>query len=463
MIAALSWPIQPLHAARYFDRRLNFYDRLATAVELAGEQIPGSLTFRRFQWQDTLARANNIKISEFIPIKVPWPELVVTILVFISLLPIQKLAAERFSQAAISQEIEAAIDAESVKLSELLSEVEGIDTLTPETLASLQEQLERTIEQLSRAESLEPALAALEDSIEGITQLQNPSVQYLDEVLKSIGDRLSNESDPQRNALAEALNTGEASTVADALSELANNLPETEAVSGLANTLTGLRNGLDPIDPDLANTISAAVSALEDNDIAGAQTVLEEAAAQLDNLAEEQSLEGEFEDVAAVVTDSRDRLLENAGILAGNTPGQTQNNGPSNPGSTSGDNGGQGSGAGSGTSAQTDTDGMEAGLDPIGTQNQAGDGGEAPFTSLFIPDNLGGSDSNGVLLPGQGEVGEQILGQTPGEIDSTEGSRVPYQEVFPTYEEAFREAIETGQIPNHLVDLVRTYFSSLEP
>jgi len=56
-----------------------------------------------------------------------------------------------------------------------------------------------------------------------------------------------------------------------------------------------------------------------------------------------------------------------------------------------------------------------------------------------------------------------VTGQGPSDPGNPGSSTVPYTEVFPTYSQAAIEAIENGLIPPGYRNLIRDYFSSLEP
>jgi hypothetical protein len=68
-----------------------------------------------------------------------------------------------------------------------------------------------------------------------------------------------------------------------------------------------------------------------------------------------------------------------------------------------------------------------------------------------------------VALPESGETGGEITGASPADPGQTGQSQVPYVEVYQEYADAYRQAIESGQVPGAFRDLVREYFSSLEP
>jgi hypothetical protein len=151
---------------------------------------------------------------------------------------------------------------------------------------------------------------------------------------------------------------------------------------------------------------------------------------------------------------------------AGNQAGQGNQ-----PGQGSGQNGssaqqgsaGSGSGSGRGSGDSGDARGPEAGANPIDQNNGPGDGGETTYEPIYAPQRLGGTGDDTVTLPGSGDPNGEVQGQsgiTPG---TNNPSQVPYSQVFAEYANAYRQAIDSGQVPPQLRDLIRQYFSSLEP
>ena len=57
-----------------------------------------------------------------------------------------------------------------------------------------------------------------------------------------------------------------------------------------------------------------------------------------------------------------------------------------------------------------------------------------------------------------------LAGQSPSSLEGRPGgSLVPYDQVFGNYRDAAFEALSQGNIPIGLQNLVRDYFSALEP
>jgi hypothetical protein len=66
-------------------------------------------------------------------------------------------------------------------------------------------------------------------------------------------------------------------------------------------------------------------------------------------------------------------------------------------------------------------------------------------------------------LPGSGDPNGEVMGQSGVTPGTNNTSRVPYTQVIAEYANAYRQAIDSGQVPPQLRDLIRQYFSSLEP
>lgn len=146
----------------------------------------------------------------------------------------------------------------------------------------------------------------------------------------------------------------------------------------------------------------------------------------------------------------------------GQTEGQSSQQGTGGQSSQSGGGGaGQGSG-GQGTDTQTGQTGPQPGDN---SNNGPGNDDMRDYESVFAPTHIGeNGEGEQVGVNGQptDDNGEPL---EPGDFNNNfDGeSTVPYQEVFRQYEDAMQEALESGYIPISLRDIIRAYFSSLEP
>lgn len=124
------------------------------------------------------------------------------------------------------------------------------------------------------------------------------------------------------------------------------------------------------------------------------------------------------------------------------------------------------SGAGEGSSPQgNDTTGTQSSDSAGDATNSPGDDEMRDFDSVFAPQRIGDDGGDNVeRIEGQvsDENGEPLQ---PGEFNEEfQGeSLVPYNEVYREYEDAIQEALKSDYIPIGLRDLIRVYFSSLEP
>jgi hypothetical protein len=80
---------------------------------------------------------------------------------------------------------------------------------------------------------------------------------------------------------------------------------------------------------------------------------------------------------------------------------------------------------------------------------------------LTIPERLQGGTNvetdNGNI--GEGAPGQQSEGSGP----ILKGTIRPYSEVFQSYEQAYRQSTERVDLPADLGDIVKNYFSTIDP
>jgi hypothetical protein len=122
--------------------------------------------------------------------------------------------------------------------------------------------------------------------------------------------------------------------------------------------------------------------------------------------------------------------------------------------------GGAGGGAGEGDAGERQ-DGLSDQNQPASGENEADGQGETSFESVYAP--------NAIDTDGQGSI---ILEPDASDAPVTEGnfqenptgeSSVPYNQVFRSYEDAANRALENDYVPLGMQDVVRDYFSALQP
>ncbi len=124
--------------------------------------------------------------------------------------------------------------------------------------------------------------------------------------------------------------------------------------------------------------------------------------------------------------------------------------------------GGEGMGDGQGQLDQDASANGQQRSDASDEQNNPDGAGEADYQAVFAP-------RFSVEAAGEDEL---RLGADPGEAPLTEGefqdnplgeSVVPYNQVFSSYADAASRALESDYIPLGMRDVIRDYFSSLDP
>jgi hypothetical protein len=84
------------------------------------------------------------------------------------------------------------------------------------------------------------------------------------------------------------------------------------------------------------------------------------------------------------------------------------------------------------------------------------------LASVFAPFDRLGQPGDPSYVAGTGGDGQSQQGNNSGQgIDN--GSYVPYQDVFTTFEDFAMTSLERNYIPLSVKDFVRDYFSSLDP
>ncbi len=145
-------------------------------------------------------------------------------------------------------------------------------------------------------------------------------------------------------------------------------------------------------------------------------------------------------------------------------PGQGESGGDGQPqdgqsGNTPNDSAGSSAGDAPGGAGDDQLGGPQSGQVP---QNNNPDGtGEGRYDPVYAPRRIGGEGEDEIVLEpdaSDAPVQEGEFAQNP-----TGDVTVPYNEVFSDYSDAANRALESDYIPLGLRDVVRDYFSSLEP
>jgi hypothetical protein len=479
-----AWPFSRAKAARFFDLRFGLKERISTALELSGGQTPGVVRqaaegdrpepLLARQVEDAVRNARRVDPRALLPLRLRLAEILV-LLVLAALAPLSvRLAREPIQAAQNQRAVEAAAAEEAERLEELISEIEANPKLTEDQRQALTAPLEEARQQLSETRSLEGALSALTEARGELQRLEDSAARAQAQDLRAAGERLSQEmGSGEENPLqpfSEALSAGDFDAAAQALRDLQLERSTAEEAEAQARQFEAAAEALEETQPELSEELRQAAGALRAGEAQTARQALDSAAQNVEETGQAGEAAQAASQASAQVQDGQQRLSEagtssaQAGAQSGAGQAGQAGQGQANAGSgQSGEEGQGAAGSGHGESSGETQTGQEAGTDPIQSDNGPGDGGESAYDPVYAPQRLGGDGGEQVGLPGSEAPGGQPIGQgsqMPGEAGS---SQVPYTEVYSSYAVDYYRAIESGQVPAGLRDVVRQYFSSLAP
>jgi len=458
-ITAAAWPVPRLEAAHFFDRRFGLQERVSTALEFAGEAQNQANNQEIIQKQlaDALQSARQVDIYRLLPLRLKGLEIGLIAVMLIGALFQAKWAVPYFSAAQNMLVIQQAISEQAAQVEALHKQIEQNESLNPEQRQALNAPLEEALRKLEEAKTLEQAASAINDAQQRLSALNPEQSQQQNQALQETGQQLSSVQDSLLQQFGERLASGDYQGAAQELKNLdPSTLTQREA---LANELSQAAKNLQTSNPQLAEQLQVAGDALQTSGETAqanqqASRSLQQAAQTLQETGQNLAQAQAAAQAVAQLSQGEQQMVAQAGQSAGSASqsGSTQQAGQNSTG-----------GAGRGEQIGESGTGSEAGTSPIQQNNAPGDGGESQYEQIYAPQRLGGSQGEDVQLPGSGQPGDQVIGQSAAAPGAPGLSSVPYTEALPTYQDAYRQAIESGQIPFHLRSLIRDYFGSLEP
>lgn len=465
-IAVWVWPRQSIMLARRFDLMFGLKERMSTALELALGVLPvESDRIVSQQYHETLAFAEDIDPKNYILLHTDWREWVAALIVFGVLVIALFIPNPQDAVLAQQAEIEQAITEELEALEEIEREVREAPDLTADEQAAILEKLDEAIENLEQSDISQAEALATMDALE--QDLRDLSEQFAAQRQQALQDSSGLFNDTAAQDAAEALDQGDIPGAAEALGNLDLDNLSPEEAQQLAEALQQMADELSDSNPELSQALQDAAEAMQSGDLQAAEAALAEAAGEM-----AQSGGGsvqQMDEFANQVGEGQEGLA-GAGQGEGEGQGEADQPGQSGMGQAQPMQPGQGQGQGAGPhgAGRGEDQGEEQG-GAIGegfempTDNDAGDGGIRPFDDIYSPQRVGGEGGEEVDIPGDPGAG-MPTGAEGDFADNPEGeSTVPYNEVYADYEGAVNEALESGYVPLGLRDLIRDYFSSLDP
>jgi hypothetical protein len=470
VIVAYLWPIQPLKAARYFDRVFHLNERVSTALELntlapLGAQPPTELTQQ--QLDDAVHAARMVKPTQALPLRLQTREALLA-LIFALLIGLTWFQGETLFQAAQqARAVQQAAAVQEKKIEQILTQIDNNKTLSEDQKKALSEPLKQAQQGLKDNPSQEGAVSVLTSAGEKLQALTDPQAQQAAQVLKDAGSQAAAQDGSPLQSTGEKLAQG---NTAGAASDLANTdvskLSKAQQ-QDLAKQLDSMSQSLAETNPQLSTDLKDAAQALKNGDNAKAQQALNKAAQSMAQAGQQQAMSQQAGQAAQQMQQGAGQMLAAGGgnQQQAGQPGQGQQ-GQGQPGQQGSGQNGQANGTGATGSGQGSSQGS-AGTGQSGSSaiqpNGPGDGGESAYEQIYAPNLLGGNDGQTVTLPNSGQTGGETVGQGPTKPGDPGQSLVPYQQVYSQYDQSYHQAIENGSIPFEFLEAIRNYFDSLKP
>ena len=458
-IAAYFWKIQTMKAARYFDRAFHLEERVATALELQTENH--SIEIIQKQLDDAINASRAVKPSRDLPLRFKKLDGLLALLFAILIGVLWFQGEALFSAAGRQRAVEQAIAEQQTQIEELIKEINTNDALTDEQKQALAEPLEEALSGLEENPSVEGAVSTLVSTSEKLQAMTNQQAAQSMQTLKETGSSLASQEGTPLESIGKDLANGNLANAASDLASMDLSQMSAAELQELAEQLESMAGTLASTNPQLAEALQNAADAIQNGDTAAAQQALANASTQLTNASQQINASQAASQAAGQLQQGAGQILAAGGTLRETAQGNQSAQAGQGNAQAGQNNGGPGSGSGSGDAPPSNQSGSEADSSPIPQNNGAGDGGESAYEQIYAPSLLSGTGDDTLGLPSSGEDGD-VVGTSPTSAEDGE-SLVPYTDVFSQYEEFNRQAVENGNVPVQFMDIIRNYFSSLQP
>ncbi|GIP36682.1 hypothetical protein [Paenibacillus sp. J2TS4] len=356
------------------------------------------------------------------------------------------------------QETDTAIEALE-KMEQALKESQKLAQLERQKLG----QVSDWIKQMENQEALQQLAQAL----------QNQSQEELNEALEQMREEVKRMNDAEREQLAEQLQALAESAPAEDSAEAEQ---AREALKQLASQLQGSPGGQSPgameLDEEQLAQLQQALAQLLQQQLQAQQGLaqLQQSAAQLAQpglaLAQQLAAQGIAPPSAwgangmasALASGSGQGAMPSSGAGQGGSSGAGQGGG-SGAGQGGGSGAGQGSGSGAGQGSGSGAG--QGGGSGAGQGGLAGGSGSGSRSLISTPRNPVGQGTptldDGPLSGGGGEI------EKGGQAPVLDGASRPYEEVYSDYATEATQSLNRSQLPQSMQNLVRDYFTEIQP
>lgn len=508
-VLAFIWlkPTPVIRSAQRFDQWFSLKERVSTAIELMEGKIRSDPSLAEHQVDDAWETARGVRYEQEIPLGINRRDWMTVASLLVGFIVIMLLFTPALADPSAQAQQRAAITSAEEDLKEIIEDIATDANLQEEEREELLEALQTNLETLQDENiTTEEAFATLSEAESTLRE----QAESLEEQVQMQQSALAEASEAMQQALPEQTAAESPAEALQALMDsLENMTPEQQQAA--AEALEQAAAALEQSAPEVAESLRQAAEALRQGDPNRAQEALESAMQQLQqaqqNSQQQNQSAQQFQQAAQQAQEAgqevagqqppnnqqgqegqpgeagQPSLQEQQGLEGqtgqqpgengqpgegeqpgqGNQPGEANQPGEQGEGDTEGSQSGTGSGAGDapGDLSQAVPE-NRPGNDPNASRDNNPDGlGSREYDPVFAPNNIGGEGGDEVRL--QADPDETPLQE--GEFSSNpEGqATVPYDQVFSSYADAASRALDSDYIPLGLRDVIRDYFTSLDP
>ncbi|MDE2856003.1 MAG: hypothetical protein OXN88_17660 [Chloroflexota bacterium] len=511
IVYTLIFPRSLGEKARYFDLEFGLRERISTAFELMHGRIETHPEIEARQIADALAHARVIDPGERILMDFRPRELGLLALLSLAMLGMILLPA-LIGEEFLPDPPSAAAEAAKEDLREIIETVAKDTDLDDVDRQDLLEALEIALERLEEEDiseeeafaamsQLQSQLEALENKLEDTIELDQSTMEAALEALEDFiapaeaeeqGALPSNEAE-ESSALQEMLNALEP------LSQEAAQMSAEEA-QALADALQRSAEEMARMSEMMAEQMEALAEALENGDLEGFQEEMDALREQLEESQRQQEMDQSartmLQEQAELAQEAAEEIAQQQAQEGQPQPGDPQEGQPEQSGAgqqpsgqqndqpsaasrqgnqpadrnrpATGENSGtnqdprsSGGGAGEGEASNVSLPGSGGEDQGAETDNRTTGLGEIEYEAIYSPSGISGGGGEAMRL--QTDPGDTTVAEGEFDDNPVGESRVSYDTVFGEYQNAANRALESDYVPLGLRDVVREYFTSLEP
>ena len=493
--------------AKYFDLQFGLRERVSTAFELMSGRIQTHPEIETRQIEDALAHARAIDPNAQIRLDFRPRELLALLALALGMalmIMLPAIVGEDFLRDA---ELPALAEAEEA-LREIIEEVatdtslEDIDR--QDLLKALEVALERLQEEEISEEEAFAAMSQLQSQLEDMEKRLEETVELDQSALEAALDAMENFIPPSASdddePRADLPNEDELETLSQSLEQMGEEAQQmsAEEMRQAAEALNQAAAEMAEMNQELAEQMGAMAEALQEGDLAEMQEQLD--AAQ-ESLSQEQEQQQQNQNAQAMLQQQSERAEDAADSIARQPSEESQPQGqgessesgqrggsqPSDqqapeartssnqanqqaqrnrPGAGEQQDGNQdsrssGRGAGDGDPSNQSLPGSAGEDQGAETNNRPSGDRQIEYEALYSPAGIDGGGNDEIRL--RTDANDTALAEGDFDDNPIGESRVSYDTVFSDYQDAANRALESDYVPLGLRDVVREYFTSLEP